>query len=406
MLLSLILCSVYAWDMSSPGLRDRLGMLKGSDFLHFYTLGYLASHHQGTLLYDGAAQQQLARKLVPQAPPARFNPLYGPQVSLLLAPFGALSYGDAVVLWLLGNTLAYFACCYLVWRQCPHLKNYPTIVALAALAFPGLFHLLTFGQSSGLALVAFALAFLAYSARRFWLAGLAIGLLAVKPQLGLAAAILFFCSLEWKVIAGALLSMVAQMASAWAYFGWPVLPDYGQHLLDVPHVPRWLLEPKLYQLFSLRGFWSLLLPHSRWEFVLYLVSSAIVLTWAIKIWRRPLPWNVRFSGLLITTVLIAPHLLVYDLIILAPAFLLLADWLLSLPEVDRHPWPSAPFASLSVLLYLSYLLSLTESVTQYTHVQIETVVLALLLYALTTKADIRDVEMEALKATADQQLVK
>ncbi|HZQ23716.1 MAG TPA: glycosyltransferase family 87 protein [Terriglobales bacterium] len=386
LIVAVILWSVYAWDMSPPGLLDHYGLLKGSDFLHFYTLGFLAAHHNGALLYDGVAQEQLVRVLVPQSPPARFVPLYGPQVSILLAPLGCLPYGRAVLLWILCNAVVYFLCCYLVWRHCEHLVDHPGTVALLAIAFPGLFHLLTFGQSSGLALVAFTLAFLAYSARRYTLAGCACGLLALKPQLGLAAAVLFILSLEWKVVLGALCSIAAQAAIAWAYYGSGVLEAYLHRLLELPHVPRWLLEPKLYQLFSFRGFWSLLVPWPLWAFLLYVASSLIVLFLAAKIWLGPFSWNLRFSILLMTSVLIAPHLLVYDLVILAPAFLLLADWLLSARSSLAQFAGARYFQTLATLLYFSYLLSIAEDLTQWTRFQLETLTLFALMWMVVRTA--------------------
>ena len=43
--------------------------------------------------------------------------------------------------------------------------------------------------------------------------GLALGSLIFKPQLGLAAAVIFVITLRWRVIAGALLASGAQMAA-------------------------------------------------------------------------------------------------------------------------------------------------------------------------------------------------
>ncbi len=52
LLLALSLWSVYIWNMSTPGLLDRAGNLKGTDFLHFYTLGSLALAHRGPHPYN------------------------------------------------------------------------------------------------------------------------------------------------------------------------------------------------------------------------------------------------------------------------------------------------------------------------------------------------------------------
>ena len=91
------------------------------------------------------------------------------------------------------------------------------------------------------------------------------------------------------------------------------------------------LEPKPYQTHSLRTFWSMLVPWPRiCRSALYVLSAAAVLVLTIACWkRRPtVPLSLRYSALLLATVLVAPHLTVYDLVILTPAFILLADWLI------------------------------------------------------------------------------
>ena len=100
LILALCLWSVYLWNMSAPGLRDRAANLKGTDFLHFYTLGSLALAHRGADLYDMRAQAELAAQRVPAAAGIRYLPLYPPQVSIFFAPFArlVLSLGtDALV---------------------------------------------------------------------------------------------------------------------------------------------------------------------------------------------------------------------------------------------------------------------------------------------------------------------
>ena len=47
LLLAVCLWGTYAWIMSSPGLLGRNGLVKGADFLHFFTLGTLALEHRG-----------------------------------------------------------------------------------------------------------------------------------------------------------------------------------------------------------------------------------------------------------------------------------------------------------------------------------------------------------------------
>ena len=90
LLLALSLWSVYIRNITTPGLLDRAGNLKGTDFLHFYTLGSLALAHRGSDLYDMKTQSELAAQRVPAAAGIQYLPLYPPQVSILFAPFARL----------------------------------------------------------------------------------------------------------------------------------------------------------------------------------------------------------------------------------------------------------------------------------------------------------------------------
>src|ERR1039458_8916459 len=121
LILALCLWSVYVWNMATPGLLDRARNLKGTDFLHFYTLGSLALAHRGADLYNLEAQAALSAQRVPAAAGIRYLPLYPPQVSIFFAPFAQLSYLWALVLWLTLSALIYGLCCGAVWRACPKL---------------------------------------------------------------------------------------------------------------------------------------------------------------------------------------------------------------------------------------------------------------------------------------------
>src|SRR5579863_3986025 len=150
LLFALALWGVYVWTIATPGLRDRNSNIKGTDFLHFYTLGSLAADHRGADLYDINAQAALAAQRVPDATGIRYLPLYPPQVSVLFAPLTFLSYGLALAVWWTCSGAIYGVCCYTVWRACPNLRNHGTTVALLAVAFPAFFHLIAWGQTSAL----------------------------------------------------------------------------------------------------------------------------------------------------------------------------------------------------------------------------------------------------------------
>ncbi len=376
-ILAVCLWSLYFWNLATPGLRDRNGNLKGTDFLHFYTLGSLAIEHRGGDLYDIKSQAMLAAQRVPQAAGLRYLPLYPPQVSILFAPLARLSYRWALALWWIVSAALYGVCIYAIWLACPNLRSQSLTVVFAALGFPAFFHLIAWGQTSSLALACFVGTFLLLHARREFLAGLVLGCLIFKPQLALASVVIFLAIGAWKLMAGAILSAGAQFSVGVVYYGAAPLTQWLVTMKNVRGLLP-LLEPRPYQTHCLRTFWSMLIPSGSLAFALYVISAIAVLGMTLSIWRRPqAPLALRFSSLLFATVLIAPHLTVYDLVILAPAFLLTADWLIA---ERSHSTKQAP--ALGTLLYFVYMLPLLGPLTRYTHVQLSVIVMAAIVYTM------------------------
>lgn len=369
-ILGLCLWSIYVWNIATPGLHDRSGNLKGTDFLHLYTLGSIAVAHRGADLYDIDAQAALAAERVPEAAGIRYLPLYPPQVSIFFAPLAHLPYQWALIVWWVSSASIYVGCCYAFWHACPHLHEHLGTVIVLAVAYPGFFHLIAWGQTSAPALACFTLAFFLLRDKREFTAGLVLGCLIFKPQLGLAAAIVFASIGAWKTVLGALLSAVAQLSVGVLYYGIEPLRQWVRTLRALPGLLP-LLEPKLYQTHSLRTFWSMLLPWPEFSFAIYVLSAAAMLGLTVACWERNRVWSLplRYSALLLATVLVAPHLTVYDLVILAPAFILLADWLVSQLSTALNRW-------LGALLYLVYALPLLGPFSRWTHVQLSVIAMA------------------------------
>lgn len=371
-ILALCLWSAYGWNVATPGLRDRNGNVKGTDFSHLYTLGSVGLAHRAVDLYDADAQAELTARRVPAAAGIRYIPMYPPQVSIFFAPLAALPYGAALVIWLVLSAVVYGLCCYTLWLACPRLRNERWTVLLLAIAFPGFFQLMVWGQTSAIALACFTAAFFLLRDERSFLAGLALGCLIFKPQLGIAAALVFAYTRAWRVIAGGILSAGAQLAVPALYYGAEALRAWMRAISSVVYnVP--LLEPRPYQTHNLRIFWSMLIPGRTLPFALYVLSAFVILGLTAAVWshRPALPLALRYSSLLLASVLVAPHLIVYDLAILAPVFLLLSDWVIA-----QRPG-SASY--MKVALYLGYLAPLVGGpIARWTHLQVSVVLMSVL----------------------------
>jgi len=193
----------------------------------------------------------------------------------------------------------------------------------------------------------------------------------------LAAAIVFVSVGAWRLLLGAILSAALQISAGIFYYGMGPLRQWMRMLVNLRALPP-ALEPKPYQTHSLRTFWSMLVPSPDLALALYVLSATAVVGLTIAVWKRgePVPLSLRFSTLLLATVLVAPHLTVYDLVILAPALILLADWLIgknTVPSFAPTPW-------LGTLLFLIYTLPLVGPFARSTHVQLSVIAMTATVY--------------------------
>jgi arabinofuranan 3-O-arabinosyltransferase len=397
LVLAICLWGVCAVDFATPGPFDRAGNIKFQDFLPTYAAARLISQGHTAEIYDEralAAEMQSAivsknivSPIIGQPMHVRLPYLYGPQVGLLFVPLSKLSFQLAAGIWVTASLAIYFGCLLLIWKSgAPFLASfarsgdfpdkYRILIALAAIAYPPLFHFFMRGQNPAIAMGCFTAAYLAFAEHRDWWAGFALGFLIFKPQFLVAIPFVLLLSFAWRPLAGLIVSASAQIALAWIYFGTTVMHRYIDMLW---HAPRWLdtveLSQAAIQMHSLRAFWTLLISWPQAASVLYVTASIAVIAIAASVWRSSAPLALRFSALTLTAVLVNPHLFVYDLLVLAPALLLLANWAF----LDD----GAPCAkSVLVLSYLAFLLPLFGPLSRWTRVQLSVPVFVALLWII------------------------
>ncbi len=358
------LWSVTLVNFATPGWRTLNGHVKGEDWAHFWAIGRAAARQDWRGLYDPDRLRAEFERAAPGVEAPTFIPVYGPQLALALAPFGALPYGISLVLWWISGGLAYWLCCRAAWARCPALGP-PRDLLLFAAAYPGFWQLFIHGQTTWIALACATVIWLALRERRSLAAGIALGLLAYKPQLGIALVIVLIVRRSWAVLAIAAGTVAAQVVVCWLWFGPEVLPAYGRMLATLPQISP-LLEPKVFQLVSIRGFFLLLGAPSMWAHAGWLLAGAAVMT-AVLRGMRQRSFDRSFALLLIATVLVGGHVSVYDLVLLAPAFILIAGENLDPAAASpRWLWP---------VMYAAFLLALTGPLAAITRVQLASPVL-------------------------------
>jgi hypothetical protein len=378
MAIILVVClwSVCAVDYAKPGVFDRAGNIKFQDFLQFPISARLIASGHADQLYDDQVLAREIRATIGRDTSVYLQYFYGPQVALPFIPLASLPFLTQAAIWVALSLLTYFVCIYLIWKRSASLRPYRALVAICALAYPPLFHFFVRGQLSAVLLVCFTAAYLAFSVRRDFLAGVALGLLAFKPQFLVAIPLILLLAQAWKALAGVVISAAMQFALTSLYFGRTVMQAYVARLLhSAGHPGSTELLFSSIQMHSLHSFWELLIPWRPGVWILYALTSFAVIGIAAAIWKSSTPLALRFSALMFAAVLVNPHLYIYDLLALAPVFLLLSDWSLT---NARHPAKPA----LDVLLYLAFLLPLFGPLAHWTHLQLSVVVFVAMLWSL------------------------
>lgn len=361
----------FALDNVGAGRLDRSGHIKGHDFIHFYVLGQIASEHASNELYSGEAQAARNDRLLPEYK-VRYLPIHAPQVALFFAPLAGLPYVTALNTWLLGSAILYAVCCALLVSTLPNLRSHTAIVVLCGAAFPGLYGVMASGQTTAWALLWLTLAYLSLKHHRPFLAGLCFGTLIYKPTLGLVLPFVLLYSRAWRVIFGAGVAIALQFAVAWLYFGSDTLIEYFANF-KIAIGAIGALESQPWQMHSLRAFFANSLPWPAVASWLSLAASVGVIVFAVRTWHSTRPLSVRYAVLLMATILVSPHVYTYELLVLAPAFLLTASFAIEQKRTSLL---------LLVLLYLAYAMPALPSVAVATHVQWSVPALAALMIAL------------------------
>jgi len=312
--------------LAPAGPRDANGIVKGHDFAHFYTLGVIARSGELAHLYDSQALNDTMWRAVPETRYGIFLPLYGPHVAAAFAPLAALPYERAAQVWLLSSLVLYAAAAAgIVWLL-PASPVPRVVVALTLALNPALGPLVTSGQTSAVALAALVIGWFALTRRQPWAAGVALGLLWYKPTLVIGVAALLLAAGEWRMLAGFGAAALLQIALGWMWAGTAATVAYLRTMTGIVAaggIPA--SQPE--HLHSLLGFWRLLLGPGAPSLVLWIASSLVVLAYARRVWRLAgSDSSLQIAALCLAAVLLAPHLYVYDLLLLSPALAALWTW--------------------------------------------------------------------------------
>jgi arabinofuranan 3-O-arabinosyltransferase len=317
-LLFLIFGGVYlaTLDLSRSYPRDGTGLIVGRDFLNFWMYGRAAFEPHPAHYYDVPTYWAATEKFVGKDYPTQLWS-YPPHLMLLAAPFGQLPYFVALALWM-AISFALFVLALRLWS-----KDWRFLVP-CAFAPAAIFGIIS-GQVT-YAVAAAVLAILRWRESRPWLAGLLLGLMTMKPQLGLFYPVLLLSARNWRTISAAAAVTLALAGVSALLWGSEIWTAYFQHgianqsmvlsdpeKLGGPFMPTLFMNARLAGL-SVQGAMAVQLVGT---------ATALLVIW-MTFRHRPEPSDLRANTIFLAAAVFGtPYMLSYDTLALTTFAVLL-----------------------------------------------------------------------------------
>jgi hypothetical protein len=324
------------------------------DFISYWAAARLGLEGNPAAAYDFAAHRavELQATMVGGLP---FG--YPPCFMLLVAPFALAPYPAAAVAWVVA-TFALYAMAVRFWR--------PDVLWPALALPPVLVNAIT-GQA-GFLTAALFVGGAALLPKRPFVGGLVLGLMVVKPQLGLVLPFVLVAGRQWRAIAGAAASSIALLLAGLIVFGWRTHEAWiGQASLFASVASEglagWHRMASVYAAARFAGLGA----GPAW--ILHGLVALAALAAAAWVWHRHADWGARIAALAAATVLASPYMFGYDTLILIAPFawlvargrhllLLAAAWaVLLLGLLQALGWSAGPnLAPLAPIMLLGLIL--------------------------------------------------
>ncbi|WP_439890335.1 glycosyltransferase family 87 protein [Ralstonia sp. 25C] len=302
---------LLGWAWTSKGFADAAVARPGTDFSAFWGASHLALTQGPLQAYD---VRQLTAVITEHGTLGKGAELilpwlYPPTFLLMVLPLSLLPLTVSYLLFLAGTGLFYFrSISTLVGAQHPWRQG----VWLPVLAAPATLITILAGQNA-LLTAGLAGAAVYHLNKRPVLAGVLIGVLAIKPQLAVLFPLALVVSRAWRALASALLTTVAFACVSVLVCGWRTVPAF---LANAQWVRTSFIEG------GANLWWGMPTPIAAARLAgasvtgAYAVQALVALAMAgamAYVWRRTTAFELRAAALAIATLMVSPYLRDYEL---------------------------------------------------------------------------------------------
>ena len=295
--------------LAGAWITDPAGMPVYSDFTDAWVAGIGALRGKAALIYEPAEFIRIQSTLL--GPRDFFYPNwpYPPTYLLVLAPFGALPYFDAFVVWGIATLLGCIVVVYFIVRQ------RPAIALLLASPYT-LWNFLA-GQNGFLTASLIGASLLSLE-RRPVLAGVFMGCLSYKPQFGILFPVALAASNQWRAFASAAgtaallagTSIVAFGSGPWIAFPRGLVIQGSLNFFADPD-SNWGLLQTVYGL--IRDLHGGAAP--AWTTQAVTTAGVAIIVWLV--WRSEVRYALKAATLSAAALIATPYAFAYDLAAIA-----------------------------------------------------------------------------------------
>lgn len=317
---------------TTHGVTDAAGVHLGHDFINYWSGARLGAEGRAATAYDTSAFHAYQRGLAGEASTFRMYS-YPPTAMLLTLPLATLGFVPGLVAWTLGG---------IAWSASLLRGLVGTKLALlAAVAAPAAYLNTISGQNGQISagLLAGGLMLLQ---RRPTLAGLLLGGLCYKPQLGLLLPFALAAAGQWRAFLATAASAVVLSGTSLALFG----PEAWAGFLRQSELQRQLMEAghsfwhRMPTPFAMLRMLGAGLPLA---YGAQIVSTLGAIGATVLAWRSAAAFPVKAAVLVLATFLATPYAWDYDLI----ACVFAVAWIAGAAARDGfRPWEKIALAAL------------------------------------------------------------
>jgi hypothetical protein len=306
----------YTLRGGAPIPRDSTTLNVGRDYLNFWMYGSAALSADPSRFYDHILYNQELGRLFGLGD-LGVNWSYPPSIMLLAVPFALIAYMPSLLLWTI-LSLAIFAV-----TMDRFIADRRIVVAL--LFSPAAAFCLMSGQSSFVTTAVLAGIF-AFLDRRPLLAGFLIGLLTLKPQLGILFPVMLIASGRWRVFGAAAVTAVAIAAATALIFGAQVWVDFVKVGLPTQNLvlsdPVMRVAPFMPTIFMNMRQIGADYATAMAAQLCFSAAAAAAVFWAYR-FRKTADPHMLAGLFLACTVAASPYMLAYDVLPLTVAAVML-----------------------------------------------------------------------------------